>query len=134
MDMLTETADLNCFAPPPFRFFSGFIPKPTVKRGQGGPVIETDITGNDVLLGRSHANSCHDGNVQYRYIVLRVAADNCDKLLRQKEKGFESSKVVAIIRNLKPPGRFLSKNELTGYWEEVGDIKGTKEGFPSISR
>jgi hypothetical protein len=127
MDLLTDTEDLNCFAPPPYRVFSGFIPKPTVNRGHGGPVMETDITDNDVLLGRNNVNYYHDGNIQYRYIILRVATENCDKLMRRNEKGFESSKVVAIIRNLKPPGRFLSKNELTGCWEEVGDIVARKK-------
>jgi hypothetical protein len=121
MDMLTENPSLDCFVPPPFRVFIGFVPEPAVKKGQGSPVRETDITDNDVLLGRGKSRDCHNGNVQFRYIVLRAATENCDKIFTKNEKTFESSKVVAIIRNLKPPGRFLSKNDKTGCWEEVGD-------------
>jgi len=121
MDLLAEDADLSCFVPPTFRSFIGFVPGPTVKKGQGSPVIETKITDNDVLLGRGKTTDCHNGNIHFRYIILKAATDNCGKSFSKKEKSFESCKIVAIIRNLKPPGRFLSKNEKTGYWEEVGD-------------
>jgi predicted transcriptional regulator len=127
MDMLTENPALDCFVPPPFRVFSGFVPEPTVKKGQGSPVRETDINDNDVLLGRGKSRYSHNGNMQFRYVVLRVATENCDKIFVRNEKTFESSKVVAIIRNLEPPGRFLSQNDKTGCWEEVGDITARKK-------
>lgn len=124
---LDENTDLNRFVPAPFRIFSGFVPEPTVQKGQGSPVMETNITDNDVLLGRGYATDCHNGNIQFRYIVLRTATQNCEKIFARNEKTFESSKVVAIIRNLKPSGRFLSKNEKSGCWEEVGDIVARKK-------
>ena len=89
--------------------------------------METNITDNDVLLGRGNVTDCHNGNIQFRYIVLRIATQNCEKAFARNEKTFESSKVVAIIRNLKPPGRFLSKIETSGCWEEVGDVVARKK-------
>jgi len=127
MDLLNKNLALNCYVPPPFRVFLGFVPEPTVKKGQWSPVSEANITNNDVLLGRGKSINCHNGNIQFRYIVLRAATENCDKIFARNEKTFESSKVVAIIRNLKPPGKFLSKNYKTGYWEEVGDITARKK-------
>ena len=122
MDLPNENLALNSFVPPPFRPSLGFVPVITVEKTQWSPVSEANITNNDVLLGRGHSRDGHNGNIQFRYIVLRAATENCDKILTRDEKTLENAKVVAIIRNLKTPGRFLSKNYKTGYWEEVGDI------------
>jgi hypothetical protein len=127
MDLLSNDEDSNYFVPHPFRRFIGLVPGPIVKQGQGTPVIGTKITDNDVLLGRGRGTDRHIGNIHFRYIVLKAATENCGKDFSKTEKSFESSKIVAIIRNLKPPGRFLSKNDKTGFWEEVGDFVARKK-------
>ncbi len=122
MDM-ADYKNINFFIPAPFITFSGRVPKPIVKLEQGGPVAETEITKNDVLLGRGSAVDNHYGNIQFRYIILQTATNKCNKAYKRNEKTFEAARIVAIIRNLSPPGRFLSKNLKTGCWEEVGDLK-----------
>lgn len=118
---------LRMAVPRPFVKFLGIVPEPSVKPGEGGPVAQTDVTVNDVLLGRGSSLGSHKGNIQFRFIILKTATKNADKIFKRNEKTFESSKIVALIRNLTPPGRFLSKNEKSGYWEEVGDSKARKK-------
>jgi len=114
-------------APPEFVAFSGVVPNPTVGKGQGGPVAYADIINNDVLLGRGSMISSHYGNIQLRLLVSRSVTNNYSKKYRWKEKLFEAAKVVDAIRNLEPPGRFMSKCNETGFWEEVGDITARKK-------
>lgn len=112
---------------PEFVAFSGVVPSPTVGKGQGGPVPDTDINKNDVLLGRGSMISSHYGNIQLRLLVSRYVTNNYGKKYKWKEKLFEAAKVVDAIRNLKPPGRFMSKFNETRFWEEVGDITARKK-------
>jgi hypothetical protein len=37
------------------------------------------------------------------------------------------TKIVAMIRTLDPPGRFMHQNKVTGCWEEVGDLRAIKK-------
>lgn len=113
--------------PEAFVSFFGRVPRPTVMVGHGGRIAEKEITVNDVLLGRGSALDNHNGNKQLRFIVLQTAITNRNKTYVKKEKTFEAAKVVATVRNLNPPGRFLSKNEGAGFWEEVGDLKARKK-------
>lgn len=118
---------MNFFVPSPFAKFSGFVPDPAVEQGKGGHITVSDITDNDVLLGRGLSADRHYGNVQLRFFVAQTAVVNHTKKFKRNEKLFEAAKIVAIIRNLEPPGRFLSENKETGYWYEAGDISARKK-------
>lgn len=118
---------MNFFVPSPFANFSGVVPDPAVEQGKGGPISVRNITDNDVLLGRGLSVDRHYGNVQLRFFVAQTAVVNHTKKFKRNEKLFEAAKIVAIIRNLEPPGRFLSENKDTGYWYEAGDITARKK-------
>jgi len=114
---------MSFVAPAAFSKFLGRVPKPTVLVGHGGQIEKEEITNNDVLLGRGSALDNHNGNKQLRSIVRQSTITICNKTHTKNEKTFEAAKVVATVRNLNPPGRFLLKNVATGFWEEVGDLK-----------
>jgi len=118
--------------PQEFATFLGIVPNPIVKPGEGGPIGSSDITNNDVLLGRGAYFDKHPGNIQFR----KIAAENQKKIdyntSKKIEKTFCGAKVVAIVRNLIPSGRFLSKINDTGYWVEVGDVKARKKAVQAL--
>jgi hypothetical protein len=118
--------------PQEFAKFLGIVPNPIVKPGEGGSIGSSDITNNDVLCGRGAYFDKHPGNMQFR----KIAAENQKKMdyntSKKIEKTFCGAKVVAIVRNLIPSGRFLSKNNDTGYWVEVGDVKARKKAVQAL--
>jgi hypothetical protein len=122
----------DCRLPQEFATFLGIVPNPTVKPGEGGPIGSSEITNNDVLLGRGAFFDKHPGNVQFR----KIAAENQKKIgynsSKKIVKTFCGAKVVAIVRNLTPPGRFLLKTN-EGYWEEIGDVKARRKTLYSIN-
>lgn len=81
----------------------------------------TKPTEHDVLFGRGGGVNRHAGNVHFRRLVseheygYRTTSRKC-------EKTDISAKIVMLIRQLDPPGRFL-KNEGSGIWHDVGDEK-----------
>jgi hypothetical protein len=113
--------------PASYMAFSGHVPSPVVKFRCGGPVTMTEITNNDVLLGRGLNFVQHKGNVQLRFLVLQTAISNQHNTLRKMEKAFQAARIVATIRHLNPSGRFLAENEETGLWEEVGDVRARRK-------
>jgi hypothetical protein len=117
--------------PQEFATFMGAIPNPIVKPGEGGPVGSSDITNNDVLLGRGAFFDKHPGNVQFRKIAAENQPENGYNSSKKIEKTFCGVKVVAIVRNLTPSGRFLLKNN-KGYWEEIGDVKARKKAVQAL--
>jgi len=82
---------------------------------------------NDALYGRGGGTNNHVGNVRFRHLInghkLRYLAAT------KSEKPMIAREVVAIWRNLKPPGRFLEQKtskyagENNIQWKDVGDKK-----------
>ena len=75
--------------------------------------------GNDILMGRGGKNNQHVGNEQLRSIA-RTQRDTY-RLSSKKGKSHISREIVAYVRSMNPPGRFLKKEAITGEWEDVGD-------------
>ena len=75
--------------------------------------------GNDILMGRGGRNNQHVGNEQLRAIA-RGQRDSY-RLSSKKGKSHISREIVAYVRSMDPPGRFLKKDAITGEWEDVGD-------------
>lgn len=117
--------------PQEFATFLGVVPNPIVQPGIGGPIDSSGITDNDVLLGRGAFFDRHPGNIQFRKIAVENRKIYYYHSSKKIEKTFCGAKVVAIIRNLNPSGRFLSKNN-EGYWEEVGDVKARKKAVQAL--
>jgi hypothetical protein len=83
---------------------------------------------NDVMLGRGGESNAHIGNKKYRYIIenLKLKYSHASR----GEKSAISRAIVALWRNLDPPGRFLLKqkgreNDTNGQivpsWYDVDD-------------
>lgn len=86
---------------------------------------------NDVLCGRGGGTNNHVGNIRFRQLVnghkLRYLAAT------KSEKPMVAREVVAIWRNLIPPGRFLAQEKQSNnvgangkkdvHWNDVGDKK-----------
>jgi hypothetical protein len=83
------------------------------------------LTSNDVLLGRG--NHKHHGNIQFRHLVAQHLTEYYDKANIRDKNALIYTKIVAMIRTLNPPGRFMHQNKKTGCWEEVGDLTATKK-------
>lgn len=83
--------------------------------------MDRDIVphGNDILLGRGGKNNQHVGNEQLRSIA-RSHRDSY-RMSTKKGKSHISREIVAYVRRMNPPGRFLKKDGATGNWEDVDD-------------
>lgn len=80
----------------------------------------TRPTHNDVLFGRGGGVNRHVGNIHFRQLVSKYEYDY-RATHRKADKTDISARIVSIIRNLDPPGRFLKNDE--GVWRDVGDEK-----------
>lgn len=98
-----------------------------------------EVNENDVLCGRGGATNSHAGNRSYREIVKSYK----DKYLKakKKQKPNVAAEVVAKIRSLDPPGRFLKKDKETGWYLDIGDARAKektsqalREGAPLIRK
>jgi hypothetical protein len=73
---------------------------------------------NDILLGRGAMK--HFGNALLRHLVTQ----NLEKYYSKPcQKNLIISEIMGTIKNLNPPGRFMSRDNKTDKWEEVGYIK-----------
>jgi hypothetical protein len=85
---------------------------------------------NDILLGRGGNNNKHVGNEQLRVMALgRVQSYmNATKTLKTRMV----NELVASVRSLDPPGRFL-RQDSTGQWFDAGN-KFAKEKASQVFR
>ena len=63
---------------------------------------------NDVLIGRGGGTNKHPGNFQYRRFIDAQKQEYSKS--NQSQKFRFSDRVVQLIRDSNPPGRFLKKN------------------------
>ena len=82
------------------------------------PILEPNQ--NDVLSGRGSRISAHQGNVQFREMVLQRRNQYLASATTKLEKAHIAADIVRTIRSMNPPGRFLrqDKNEA---WYDIGD-------------
>jgi hypothetical protein len=103
-----------------FATFLGYVPKPIVPPRYGGPVKQEDLNCNDILSGKGSKLVHHQGNVNFRKMICQHQEAYMDTTKRL-ERQHIAAKIVAKVRIMNPPGRFLMKTEETGHWEEIGD-------------
>jgi hypothetical protein len=89
----------------------------------GGPVNEPNV--NDVLSGRGGRINNHSGNLQFRKLVKDYRGIYLSSETKKLDKVKVAGKIVQIIRNLNPSGRFLK--EENSVWVEIGDEKARKK-------
>jgi len=89
-------------------------PQPLVECPEG-------VTANDCLAGRGAFVNGHPGNQRLRELAAerKEAFDNAN----YSQKRVLADEIVAIIKSLDPPGRFLSKNNPEGKWMEISQEK-----------
>ena len=94
---------------------------------------------NDVLCGRGGGTNHHPGNKQYRKLVEDRKRDYVNSSKRGKP--LLSRSIVEAVRTQDPPGRFLTKDDKTGLWYDIGDQKARektaqalREGAPDIRK
>lgn len=108
----------------------------------GRPLIE--VTDHDVLCGRGVNISQHPGNERFRALVnTRQDSSYCSGFTTSEKRAL-AEEIVAHIRNLDPPGRFLkrlgrsqSSRGLHGPWEELSHrecIKKTCQALRDCNR
>ncbi|KAL7567463.1 hypothetical protein ACA910_021419 [Epithemia clementina (nom. ined.)] len=97
---------------------------------------------HDVLSGRGGGINAHLGNVQFReWVRLRKNAYNLAPT--KVEKSRVAQEVIDLVRNQKPPGRFLQKDPTGGvtggWWVEIDEERvmaktsqALREGAPQI--
>eukprot|EP00587_Corethron_hystrix_P000757 CAMPEP_0113306466 /NCGR_PEP_ID=MMETSP0010_2-20120614/5704_1 /TAXON_ID=216773 ORGANISM="Corethron hystrix, Strain 308" /NCGR_SAMPLE_ID=MMETSP0010_2 /ASSEMBLY_ACC=CAM_ASM_000155 /LENGTH=556 /DNA_ID=CAMNT_0000161135 /DNA_START=362 /DNA_END=2032 /DNA_ORIENTATION=- /assembly_acc=CAM_ASM_000155 len=92
---------------------------------------------NDVLCGRGGGTNNHSGNERFRLLVASKKRQYLQS--SKRDKPTVSKEIVAEIRTLNPSGRFLTKNNKTGLWDDIGDKKARektsqalREGAPEI--
>ena len=105
----------------------GSIPPPVVHvhPGQGG-LIST-LNDNDVLSGRGGRVNKHPGNIVFRTLVQDYKHEYLDPRTRKMEKAHVAARLVAQVRGMNPPGRFLKEDsDNAGMFLEIGDQKAWK--------
>jgi hypothetical protein len=77
---------------------------------------------NDVLCGRGGSINSHGGNERFRLLVEKRKRVYLTARFK-REKRLIASSIVDEIRELNPPGRFLTRDSKSGHWQDIGDEK-----------
>ena len=97
-------------------------PRVVVLPNHGGLI--SSLNDNDVLSGRGGRTNNHPGNIAFRNIVKGYRHEYLDPRTRKLEKAHVAARLVAQIRSMNPPGRFLKEDsENRGMYVEIGDQK-----------
>jgi len=105
-------------------------PRPEVSPGHGGPVRTPNC--NDVLSGRGGRINSHSGNIHFREMVESLKRDYLDPRTKKLEKARIAARLVATVRRLDPPGKFLKEDPHTGMWVEIGDERAWKKAGQAL--
>lgn len=91
--------------------------------------LVTLLNCNDVLCGRGGRVNSHSGNVKFRMLVREHRDTYLSKKTKKLDKVKIADKIVNIIRNRNPPGRFLkeSNDDTEDGWYDIGDFKAGKK-------
>eukprot|EP00956_Cyclotella_meneghiniana_P017577 scaffold28858_cov71-Cyclotella_meneghiniana.AAC.2 len=111
----------------------GSIPPPVVhvQPGQGGLI--SALNDNDVLSGRGGRVNKHPGNIVFRTLVQDYKHEYLDPRTRKMEKAHVAARLVAQVRGMNPPGRFLKEDsDNAGMFLEIGDQKAWKKAGQAL--
>merc|ERR1719469_91134 len=95
---------------------------------------------NDVLNGRGKSTHIWQGNVFYRDLIQYYKLEYIVAKQGEEQKHI-GMRIVSIIRGLNPSGRFLTMDQGSGTWCDVGDEKAVRkirqalrEGAPDLRK
>ena len=91
---------------------------------------------NDVLCGRGSRISKYSGNVQLRSMIAANKLEYLDVFTPKLQKARICARLVAGIRSLNPPGRFLELDTQGKLWIEIGDERARRkvgQGFRELN-
>jgi hypothetical protein len=109
---------------------SSLSPPFQIEGGVDGAIA--DPHPNDVLCGRGGRINSHEGNVKFREIVNALKPLYLSQTTKKAEKAVIAAEVVARIRSLDPPGRFLKETNKEGVWVEISDEKARKKAGQAL--
>jgi hypothetical protein len=92
-----------------------------------GEIITADVQKNDVLCGRGGAINKHHGNIKFRALVSQYRGVYLSAKTKKLDKAGIAAKIVNIVRNMNPPGRFLKEDCSNLCWFDIGDAKAIKK-------
>ena len=94
-------------------------------------------TSNDVLNGRGKSIHAWHGNVLYRNLIQYYKLEYI--IATPEEQKNIANRIIGTIRGLKPAGRFLEMDKITGTWCDTGNDKtifkvrqALREGAPEL--
>lgn len=82
---------------------------------------------NDVLCGRGSRTTKYPGNVQLRSKIAAAKVEYSDEFTTKKEKTVICAQIIADIRSLNPPGRFLEFDATRNLWIDIGDERARRK-------
>eukprot|EP00980_Cylindrotheca_fusiformis_P021476 scaffold8353_cov138-Cylindrotheca_fusiformis.AAC.7 len=82
------------------------------------PTDNREPHSNDVLCGRGGSSNRHLGNTHFRELV--AANKKTYVALTKKQKMLVAKKIVVLVTQTQPPGRFLARDSQTGTWYDIG--------------
>lgn len=85
------------------------------KANPNKPIMPTEM---DVLCGRGGGISNRPGNRRFQALVTVHSSRYAHASAGQKREITKA--VIETLQNLEPPGRFLKKDDATGFWHDVG--------------
>lgn len=109
-------------------------PSTTVSVSPG--VFNAMLNPNDVLCGRGSRISKYSGNVQLRSMIAANKLEYLDMFTPKLQKARICARLVAGIRSLNPPGRFLELDTQGKLWVEIGDERARRkvgQGFRELN-
>merc|ERR1719343_1223564 len=74
----------------------------------------------------------HPGNVRFRALVDARRGRYLDPRTRKAEKSHIAARIVADVRALDPPGRFLRQEGAGGTWTEIGDERAFRKAGQAL--
>ena len=108
----------------------GPIPQPKINIHPGHGGLISVLNDNDVISGRGGYANNLPGNIAYRKIVETCKHEYLDPRTAKLAKVHVAARLVAQIRSLNPPGRFLKVDTNNpGYYIEIGDEKAWKSKY-----
>ncbi|KAL7513504.1 hypothetical protein ACHAXN_010606 [Cyclotella atomus] len=111
----------------------GSIPPPIVYVHPGHGGLISVLNDNDVLSGRGGRINNHPGNIAFRTIVEDYKHEYLDPRTRKLEKAHVAARLVAQVRAMNPPGRFLKEDsDNPGMYLEIGDQKAWKKAGQAL--
>ena len=108
---------LHCSA-----YCSRLSPPPSLSQAaQTIPLMATTPQDNDVLYCRDIAVLHHPGNQQFLTFIASVKAEFDVATLDDEQRISLARNITDSVYKLDPPGRFLTKDEVSGSWEVMAD-------------